>query len=62
MPKKGKPRSRAQVAYMKKALEHGYVPLSPAQVRYFNKVVNKGRASTKATATNKARKASRYEF
>lgn len=43
MPKKGKPRSRAQVAFMRKALDRGYVPLTPAQVRYFEKVVHQGK-------------------
>lgn len=59
MPKKGKPRSRAQVAFMRKALEHGYVPLTPAQVRYFNRVVNKGRAGTAQAAKKRATAARR---
>lgn len=59
MPKPGKKRSGAQKAFMRKALEQGYVPLTPAQVRYFNKVVNAGRVTTKAAAARKASAARR---
>lgn len=44
---------------MRKALEQGYVPLTPAQVRYFTKVVHGGRATTARTAGSKARAARR---
>jgi hypothetical protein len=44
VPKPGKPRGKAQLAFMRKALERGYVPLTPKQVAYFERVVH-GRAA-----------------
>lgn len=54
MPKKNRPATRAQKHFMAQALERGYVPLTPGQVKYFSQVVH-GKGSHKAAAAARQR-------